>query len=93
MNTIQTHELALAALLVAKGCQLTGYALDGLSQMRFEFEDTAEAHQLEVDYHLARAEVNLYKYNSAQKMLKALIYDHRKTNYERTLRIPNQHTV
>ena len=80
--TTRTRDFALASLLCSYDCKLVDYTTDDLGQMWFEFEETEAVRELERSFHLTTATANVQKYNAAQKMLKAPIYENRKVIYE-----------
>ncbi|MBI5060559.1 hypothetical protein HZB60_12365 [candidate division KSB1 bacterium] len=82
---MKTKDFGLAALFVAKKCALLAYEMDSMSQMWFTFNDDKTVRELEQSFHCNAATVHAQDYLAAQKMLKALIYDNRRTNYEHKL--------
>lgn len=79
---MKTKDLGLASLLVSNRCRLNAYEMDELGQMWFEFADEDKTRGLEESYCLRSAIANVQEFLAAQKMLKALIFEHRNKIYE-----------
>ena len=93
MNMITTKDFGLAAFIVANNIKLVDYSTDELNQMWFEFPDDAVTRDLEREFNLATAMVNVQQFTAASKMLKALIYQNRRNNYEHKLGKLNYNTA
>ena len=79
---MKTKDFGLAALLVSKNAKMTGYTTDELGNLWFEFatDDTVAA--LEQGFYRNTVDVRIQDFLSAQKMLKALIFETKRNIYE-----------
>lgn len=76
-NTIETHNLWLAAFLVARGYELLSTRREpGGGRVKFVFHASDEVSREIDDYMLGRnQEVNVHDFIAASARLKSLIYD------------------
>ena len=77
---MQTTDLNLAALLIAKGQQLVNAWPEDNGKYIFEFMDDEDVVNLNQEYYLGRAMINPYEYVIAQKSLKNIIRNYKPAN-------------
>jgi hypothetical protein len=92
MKTTKTKDFGLAALLVAKNAQMTGYTTDELGNLWFEFTTDETVAALEQGFYRNTVDVRIQDFLAAQKMLKALIYETKRNIYEHRIRNFNPRT-